>query len=78
MALRLERRGITRVHPLDGGFPRWMALGFPVSGANPAASARGRDGPPVSGIRPGHLAPSRCAWKGTDERADAGSGPLRP
>ena len=30
MALRLKRRGITRVHPLDGGLPRWMALGFPV------------------------------------------------
>ncbi len=35
MALRLQRRGITRVHPLDGGFPRWLALGFPVSGLTP-------------------------------------------
>jgi rhodanese-related sulfurtransferase len=30
VALRLKRRGITRVHPLDGGFQRWMDLGFPV------------------------------------------------
>jgi 3-mercaptopyruvate sulfurtransferase SseA len=30
VALRLERRGITRVRPLEGGFPRWMALSFPV------------------------------------------------
>lgn len=31
MALELERRGITRVRPLDGGLASWMALGFPVS-----------------------------------------------
>ena len=30
MALILERRGITRVHPLAGGFAAWVALGFPV------------------------------------------------
>lgn len=30
MALLLERRGITRVHPLEGGMARWMTLGFPV------------------------------------------------
>jgi membrane protein DedA with SNARE-associated domain len=29
-ALRLERRGITRVHPLAGGLAGWTALGFPV------------------------------------------------
>lgn len=29
-ALRLRRLGIVRVHPLEGGFPRWQALGFPV------------------------------------------------
>ena len=27
----LKRRGITRVHPLEGGIARWMSLGFPVS-----------------------------------------------
>ena len=32
MALLLERRGITRVHPLEGGIARWMTLGFPVGG----------------------------------------------
>lgn len=30
MALRLEREGLTRVHPLEGGLAAWMALGFPV------------------------------------------------
>ncbi len=30
MALRLKRRGITRVRPLAGGMAGWMALGFPV------------------------------------------------
>ena len=30
MALPLERRGITRVHPLHGGIAKWVALGFPV------------------------------------------------
>jgi membrane protein DedA with SNARE-associated domain/rhodanese-related sulfurtransferase len=29
-ALRLRRLGIARVHPLEGGFPRWRDLGFPV------------------------------------------------
>ena len=30
MALLLKRRGITRVHPLEGGIARWMPQGFPV------------------------------------------------
>ncbi len=30
MALRLKNRGITRVHPLEGGMARWMELSFPV------------------------------------------------
>jgi hypothetical protein len=30
VALLLKRRGITRVHPLEGGLERWKALGFPV------------------------------------------------
>jgi hypothetical protein len=30
VALRLKRRGITRVHPLEGGVAAWMALGFPI------------------------------------------------
>jgi rhodanese-related sulfurtransferase len=30
VALQLKRRGITRVHPLEGGVTGWMALGFPV------------------------------------------------
>ena len=40
MALRLKNRGITRVHPLDGGMSRWMELSFPVDKlAVPAAGA---------------------------------------
>ena len=31
MALLLKRRGFTRIHPLEGGLPQWIALGFPVS-----------------------------------------------
>jgi len=30
VALQLKRRGITRVHPLQGGLAQWMALGLPV------------------------------------------------
>ena len=30
MALQLQRRGITRVHPLEGGLAQWVTLGFPV------------------------------------------------
>lgn len=30
MALSLRRKGVTRVHPLQGGLAAWMALGFPV------------------------------------------------
>ena len=30
MALSLKRKGVTRVHPLEGGLAGWMALGFPV------------------------------------------------
>ena len=30
MALLLKRRGITLVHPLEGGLEAWMALSFPV------------------------------------------------
>ncbi len=30
MALRLRRVGITRVHPLLGGFEAWRAKGFPL------------------------------------------------
>lgn len=45
MALQLKRKGITRVHPLEGGIAAWMALNFPVlprqlpvtGGSNPAS-----------------------------------------
>jgi len=32
-ALRLKRRGVRSVRPLDGGFARWMELGFPITTA---------------------------------------------
>ncbi|HEU4438388.1 MAG TPA: hypothetical protein VFT36_04030 [Methylomirabilota bacterium] len=40
MALQLERRGITRVHPLEGGLAAWMALGFPVRAVAPPAGVQ--------------------------------------
>jgi hypothetical protein len=30
VALQLQRRGITRVHPLEGGLAQWVTLSFPV------------------------------------------------
>jgi len=36
VALILQRRGITRVHPLEGGLAKWKALGFPVRELSPA------------------------------------------
>ena len=30
MALQLQGKGITRVHPLEGGLDAWMALKYPV------------------------------------------------
>jgi membrane protein DedA with SNARE-associated domain/rhodanese-related sulfurtransferase len=29
-ALRLKRHGVKKVHPLEGGFPVWKNLGFPI------------------------------------------------
>ena len=37
-ALRLKRRGATRVHPLLGGFAGWRELGYPIEGAEPRAA----------------------------------------
>jgi rhodanese-related sulfurtransferase len=39
VALRLKNRGITRVHPLDGGLARWMELSYPVDNLVVAAPA---------------------------------------
>jgi rhodanese-related sulfurtransferase len=35
MALRLQRQGVQHVRPLEGGFARWRALGFPVESPVP-------------------------------------------
>ena len=47
MALRLKRRGITRVRPLEGGLERWKALGFPV--LELPARETGTESTPASG-----------------------------
>ena len=39
MALQLRRKGITRVHPLQGGLAAWMALNFPVEAVPPPVIA---------------------------------------
>jgi len=48
VALQLKRRGITRVHPLEGGLARWVELGLPVrelaASEVPAVEARLRTG----------------------------------
>lgn len=35
VAVRLRRQGVQRVRPLEGGFAKWRALGFPVEGPAP-------------------------------------------
>ena len=39
-ALRLKPAGVARVHPLEGGFPLWRDLGFPV---DPTELAQGAE-----------------------------------
>lgn len=36
MALQLKRRGIARVRPLEGGYERWVAEGYPLQRWVPA------------------------------------------
>ena len=36
MALRLKRRGIARVRPLEGGYDAWVAGGYPLQRWAPA------------------------------------------
>lgn len=36
MALRLKRRGINRVRPLEGGYDGWVAEGYPLQRWSPA------------------------------------------
>jgi len=48
VALQLKRKGITRVHPLEGGLAGWMALGYPVRAIEVSAG-------PAAGPRPGAL-----------------------
>jgi len=35
VALRLRKRGITRVRPLEGGFDAWRERGFPLENFAP-------------------------------------------
>jgi len=39
VALQLQRKGITRVRPLQGGLAAWMALNFPVEALQPAVAS---------------------------------------
>lgn len=36
MALRLKRRGISQVRPLEGGYDGWVAAGYPLQRWAPA------------------------------------------
>ncbi|HZJ54239.1 MAG TPA: hypothetical protein VFD38_08895 [Myxococcaceae bacterium] len=38
MALRLKRRGIDRVRPLEGGYGGWVSEGYPLQQWAPAES----------------------------------------
>jgi membrane protein DedA with SNARE-associated domain/rhodanese-related sulfurtransferase len=40
VALQLKRHGIVRVRPLEGGFPEWRKLGFPVEAVAEEPAAR--------------------------------------
>jgi len=31
VALKLKRHGVGHVRPLEGGFPKWKALGMPIT-----------------------------------------------
>jgi hypothetical protein len=46
VALLLDRRGVTRVHPLEGGIARWMTLGFPITPVPPPGIPAVDPGPP--------------------------------
>ena len=37
-ALRLKRKGFKLIRPLEGGFPRWADLGFPLEVSTTANS----------------------------------------
>ncbi len=51
-ALRLKRRGVRSVRPLDGGFARWQELGFPVEvPVEQSPSAGGGDPKPSAACR---------------------------
>ena len=40
VALQLKRHGVAHVRPLEGGFPLWRELGFPVEAVAEEKSAR--------------------------------------
>ena len=39
MALLLQRKGVTRIHPLEGGIDAWLANKFPLEGQDWRAEA---------------------------------------
>jgi len=42
VALQLQKKGINRVHPLEGGLAAWMALNFPVRAIPPPLPSKER------------------------------------
>jgi len=40
VALRLKRRGISRVRPLEGGYAAWVAQGYPLESWTPAEAPK--------------------------------------
>jgi len=51
VALLLERRGIVRVRPLEGGIARWIAAKFPVSDLGVPATPASPGASPPPGLR---------------------------
>jgi len=48
VALLLKRKGITKVHPLEGGLAAWMALNYPVRAMQAPAVTAGAPRPEVA------------------------------
>jgi rhodanese-related sulfurtransferase len=50
-ALRLKRGGVARVRPLEGGFPLWRDLGFPVDAPELVPGAAADPGSSLTPLR---------------------------
>ena len=43
MALQLKKAGVNKVHPLEGGFEEWLALGLPVEAVSEADDSQAEE-----------------------------------